>query len=456
MEKCSLQTSRKIEMQHLSLMKRTLLGSSMAAAVLVLAACGGGDGSSAASNSDVRVKQIAVPGVNSANQYSFDLGTVDSASGTYYVTNRTSQSVDVIDIATLTVKTQFKPGFAGCYNNSGAFAPSCGTVNGVGINNDASGPNGIDIVGANLYVGDVNKIWVLDKSTGAVVSSVAIPSNPVGLRADEGCFDSVDNIYAISTPGDNNPFMTFFDTSNPNAPKIIARLVMNNADGTNSQGLEACVFDKTTKAFFVNNDGSTSNPHGEMDVIPVASIIALKATAPSTVGNVGGWRTAIAGSKVFTLPALCDPTGIDVGPGNSIGAMCRPGTVGTRLDFVILDKVTGATTTTVAGAGGGDQITYNAETNRWYLGDSRATANGLSCGGGSAACVLTPKLTVVDGTTGTVIKSLDAGNNAHSVAVGGGYVFSPYTKASATGGGAGFDTNGTGSGGISAVSTLQF
>jgi hypothetical protein len=449
-------------MRKLTVKPKMLLGASLAMAALILAACGGGGGSSGSGAGQAVYKQIPVPGVTSANQYSFDLGTVDAASGTYYVTNRTSKSVDVIDIASLSVKSQFKPGFAGCFNSNGVFEASCGTVGTATINNDASGPDGLDVVGANLYVGDVNKLWVLNKSTGAVLSTVAIPSSPTGLRADEGCFDPVDNIYAISTPGDSAPFMTFLDASNPNAPTVIAKLVMNNPDHTTavaspSGGLEACVFDKTTSAFFVNNDGSTANPHGEMDSIPVAAIIALKGTAPQTVGTAnGGWQAAIAGNKVFQLPALCDPTGIAVGPGNDIGAMCRPATVGTPLNFVILDRTNGATIKTVAGAGGGDQITYDAETKRWYLADSRATANGLSCGAGSAGCVLTPKLTVVDGATRAVVSSLSTGNNAHSIAVGGGYAFSPYTKPSATGGGAGFDTSGAGSGGILAASTSSF
>jgi hypothetical protein len=430
-----------------------IVGSTLTVSLLALAGCGGG---SSGGSVPAQTAQIAVPGVTSANTYSFDLGAVDTATNAYYVTNRTSKSVDVVDIATLKVKAQFKPGFAGCFNTSGAPEPTCT----VAINNDASGPDGLDVVGANLYVGDVNKLWVLDKITGTVASSVAIPSTPTGLRADEGCFDAVHNIYAISTPGDDNPFMTFFDTTVATAPKVIAKVVMNGPDGKKSGGLEACTFDATTGLFFVNNDGSTAAPNGEVDGIPAAAILALKPTAtanpsaPQTVGaGTGGWRAAISGAKVFALPALCDPTGIAVGPRNEIGAMCRPGTVGTRLDFVILDKVTGATVAVVAGAGGGDQITYDAASSRWYLADSRATADGKSCGGGSASCVLTPKLTSVDGTTHAVVSSLNAGNNAHSVAVGGGYVFSPFNKPTATGGGTGIDLNGAGSGGILAVPT---
>jgi hypothetical protein len=424
-----------------------IVGSTLTVALLAVAGCGGG---SSGGSLPAQSTQIAVPGVTSANTYSFDLGAVDTATNTYYVTNRTSKSVDVVDIATLKVKAQFKPGFAGCFNTSGAPEPTCT----VAINNDASGPDGLDVVGAYLYVGDVNKLWVLDKTTGAAASSVAIPSSPTSRRADEGCFDSVHNIYAISTPGDDNPFMTFFDTTIAAAPKVIAKVVMNSSDGSPSGGLEACVFDATTGLFFVNNDASDTAPHGEVDGIPAAAILALKSSAPATVGaGAGGWKAAISGAKVFALPALCDPTGIAVGPRNEIGAMCRPGTVGTRLDFVILDKVTGATVAVVANAGGGDQITFDAASNRWYLADSRATADGKSCGGGSASCVLTPKLTSVDGTTHAVVSSLNAGNNAHSVAVGGGYVFSPFNKPTATGGGAGIDLNGAGSGGILAVPT---
>jgi hypothetical protein len=427
-----------------SMVNRYLTSGMILSVALVLTGCGGSDGG----GPEPQV-QIAVPGIASANTYSFDLGTVDATTGTYYVTDRTNKSIDVVDIATLKVTAQFKPGFTGCVLKNGVAEPTCNAIGGVAVNNDWSGPDGLDVVGANLYAGDVNRLWVLNKSTGTVVTSVAIPSSPTGLRADEGCVDSVHNIYAISTPGDDHPFMTFFDTSVATAPKVIAKVVMDSPDGSNSAGLEACTFDATTGMFFVNNDGSNTAPNGEMNGIPAAAIIALKASAPATVGNgAGGWQAAITGAKVFKLPALCDPTGIALGPNNEIGAMCRPGTLGTRMDFVILNKVTGANVATVASAGGGDQITYDSVSNRWYLSDSRMTADGKSCGGGSAACLLTPKLVVVDGTSHAVVNSVSNGNNAHSVAVGGGYVVTPFDKPSATAGGAGIDANGAGSGGI--------
>jgi hypothetical protein len=251
------------------------------------------------------------------------------------------------------------------------------------------------------------------------------------LRADEGCWDSVDNIYAIATPGANNPFMTFFDTTNKSAPTLIATVIMNDGAGNPSAGLEACFFDATTGNFFGNNDGSTANfagvapgnPNGEVWRIPAASIVALKA-----------------------LPALCDPTGIAPGPAaeGSLGSMCRPGTLGTRMDFIIMNKTTGAIIATVAGAGGGDQITYDPTSNKWYLADSRQTPAGTSCGAGSAACPLTPKLGVVDGTTHAIVAMIPNGNNSHSVAVDSalGKVITPFTNPSATGGGQAFPGGG--------------
>ncbi len=436
--------------------KRNLVCAAAVSAALMLAGCGESGNSGNA--------QIPVAGITSANAYSFDLGTVDTTTATYYVTDRTNKSIDVVDIGSHKVTKQFQPGFFGCalYPTTAPTyvtpAPGCNPVGGVAANNDTSGPDGLDVVGAYLYVGDVGKLWVLDKTTGAVQagSPIAIPSAtaatlpviPTTVRADEGCWDSVHNVYAISTPGDASPFVTFLNTTVNATPTVTNRVRMEDAGGP-SAGLEACTFDAAGN-FYVNNDGSTANAHGEIDMITRAAIVALP--GGGTDVGVGGWQAALAhGSTAFALPALCDPTGIALGPRNEVGAMCRPGTLGLRMDFVILDRTTGAMIATVAGAGGGDQITYDAGNNKWYLADSRMTADQKSCGGGSATCVLTPVLAVVDGNTHAVTM-MPNGNNAHSIAVGSGYAITPFNKPNATGGGAGFslpDSTGAASGGIS-------
>ena len=416
---------------------KKLFAVGIAAPILILSGCGGDSGVNNAGGASPK-GVLAVPGISSAVTYSFDLGTVDASTGKYYVTDRTNKSIDVVDTNTATFSTQFKPGFAGCNTGSPTAPtplPTC-----AGANNDMSGPDGIDVVGQYLFVGDVNALWILDKVTGASVKKIVIPSSPTFLRADEGCFDADDNLYAISTPGDDHPFMTFVDVS---TQTVVAKLVMDDSSGANSAGLEACTYDKTTKRFFVNNDGSTANPRGEMDGIPAAAIVAAK-PGPATL-NFG----TLAGTSIYPL-GNCDPTGIALGPGNDIGSMCRQGGIGEMLTFQILDRTNGHVLANV-NAGGGDQITYDTVSAHWYLADSRWTNNGTSCGGGSAACPLTPMVGIVDGATRTVIGFLPNGNNAHSIAVSGAnhLILTPFTNTSATGGGVGFPD-----GGISLFSTM--
>ena len=375
--------------------------------------------------------EVLVPGIDTSVVYSFDLGVVDPATGLYYVTDRTTKSIDVVNTNSQQFAMQFKQAFAGCNTGSPTAPtplPTC-----AGANNDMSGPDGIDIVGQNLYIGDVNTLWILDKTTGGVVKKIAIPSTPTFLRADEGCFDADDNLYGISTPGAEHPFMTFVDTQ---TQAVVATLVMDDSTGANSAGLEACTYDPTTKKFFVNNDGSTANPRGEMDGIPAAAIVAAK-PGPVTLNFA-----SLAGTSIYPLGA-CDPTGLALGPGNEIGSMCRQGNVGDKLTFEILDKTNGKVIVNL-NIGGGDQITYDTASGRWFLADSRWTPTGTSCGGGSAACPLTPIIGVVDGASHTIVSMIPNGNNSHSIAVASKnqLAITPFTAPSAAGGGQAFPTPG--------------
>jgi hypothetical protein len=68
--------------------------------------------------------------------------------------------------------------------------------------------------------------------------------------------------------------------------------------------------------------------------------------------------------------------------------------------------------------GGGDQIAYDAPTNRYYLAASRWTASGLSSGPAcTAAAPCTPVLAIIDAASRTLVQTAFSGNNAHSVGV---------------------------------------
>jgi hypothetical protein len=277
--------------------------------------------------------------------------------------------------------------------------------------------------------------------------------------------------------------VTFLDTTVNGTPTVIATVAMNDKLGTPSAGLEACFF--KNGRFWVNNDGSdpTLNPDGEVNSIPVSAIIALKAGAPHPfmtfqgglasdgvtagtpvvtacataaagyypaprVGTIGAAAcdAGTPGTVVYPLISGCTPTGIAPGPLNELGTMCRPSPPA-RLDFVILDITTGLILHQMAGLGGGDQITYDATSQRWFLANSRHTGDGFSCGAGSASCPLLPSLTVIadNGVAApTLVHHTNNGNNSHSVAVHSalGLVITPFSTNSANGGGAAFPGGG--------------
>jgi len=396
-------------------------------AALLLAGCGGGNGGGGSDSQPVSLKAIiGVTGVGATTNFSFDISAVDTVLGRYYFTDRNNKSVDVFSITTNTLIKQITGGFAGCDTG-----PTC-----AGANNDKSGPDGLNIIPGTtlIYVGDVNSVKIIDTQTDTVVKTIAIGGTS-GLRADEGCYDPDHKIFMINSPGESPPFATFIDTT---TQKIIATVLWTDPGtgptGPASAGLEACVYDHASASFLNNNDGSTANPHGEVDVIPAAFVLTGTPTAPVTLTLPV--PTAGNGFKIFPL-GNCDPTGIDLGPGTDVGVMCRQGTTGSLLTFQILDRTNG-TVRAVLNAGGGDQIAYDAATNRYYLAASRFTASGLAAVGGacSAAVPCTPLLIVVDAATRQIVATAVTGNNAHSIGVDpvNHQAYLPYSSAGAPAG----------------------
>src|SRR5439155_716756 len=205
-------------------------------------------------------------------------------------------------------------GFAGC--NTG---PTC-----VGANNDKSGPDGLNLITGTtfIYVGDVNSVKIIDTTTDTVVKTIAI-GGASGLRADEGCYDPDHKIFMINSPAESPPFATFIDV---NTQKIIATLKFTDPGtgptGPASAGLEACVYDHATQTFLNNNDGSTANPRGEVDVIPASFVMTGTPAAPVILTLPV--PTPANGFKIFPL-GVCDPTGLDLGPGTDMAISCRHG-----------------------------------------------------------------------------------------------------------------------------------
>lgn len=368
-------------------MRRVLTLSLTAAAIL--SGCGGGGDSDPKPVARL-VGVSTVSGIGATTNFGFDLGTV--LGNRYYFTDRANASVEAFDTTTRHQVAQIKP------TGADAFAGSFPDFS-------ISGPTGINVGGNLLYVGDVNSVKILDPASGTVTKNITVGNS--GRRADEGCVDPVHHLYMISTPEAPVPFATFIDTV---SQAVVATVTFNDRTGAPSAGLEECQYDAATDAFYVNNDGTTDNEHGELNVLPGAAVRGI--AAGGTVNF-----TDLAGTKVFPL-GNCDPTGLALGPGNDIAANCREATAGAPLLLQILDKNNGSIVASL-NAGGGDQLVYDAATNRYYSAASRWTPSGKSAGASCPAgtpCV-TPVLTVVDAGTRKVAGMVPSGNNAHSVAV---------------------------------------
>jgi hypothetical protein len=188
---------------------------------------------------------------------------------------------------------------------------------GAKASNAVSGPDGLNTVGRQLYVGDVNSVKIVDPTTKQVVKTIVVGTE--GVRADEGCFDAVHGLFMISTPEASTPYATFI---NPVTQTIVATVTFTDSAGTPSAGLEACVYDAGTDTFYVNNDGTTTNPHDELVAFPGASLRAIPA---GTSVNY----TALAGMKASS-EGNCDPTGLALGPGTDIAVGCREAITGRR------------------------------------------------------------------------------------------------------------------------------
>jgi hypothetical protein len=328
----------------------------------LIAGCGGSDNSN---NGPRIVSTISVP--NSASPpFNFDISYADS--GKYYLADRNNTAVDVVDTKTNTLIAQIKGPYAG-----------------IGATSNASGPDGlVGIPGTNtIYVGDVNSVKVLD--VGAQQVTKTIPISTSGSRVDEGCYDPDDKLIMFASPGDSPPFVTFISTT---TQAVVSKLTF-----TGSSGLEACAYDPKNKNFIINNDGTTANPEGEVNIIPAAAVVA---GAPAV-------------TRVFPL-GHCSPTGLDLGPNNDMVVGCDP-LPGNPLITLIMDRTSGATLATVP-FGGVDQIAYDSATNRYVLPARHYQTNNIA-----AASNFVPTLGLVDASSRSIITMLAIGNNAHSVAV---------------------------------------
>ena len=286
----------------------------------------------------------------------FDISWVDSASGRYYLSDRTTTKgtgrVDVIDAKT----DQF-------LFSIGGFAGSTG-------NRFTSGPAGV------LTIHDEHELWAGDgDSTAKVVDLEDAPNAapfaiPTGgkFRADELAYDPADHIILIANDADTPPFVTFISQEHRNVrghiyfPEAVFPDVPNGPPV--NHGMQQPVWDQPTPRSDISVPATVTNPNGEVDEINPRT---MKIT------------------RRFPIHTPCGPAGLALLPGQRLITSCG----------VVLDVKTGATLATLSGVSG-DEIWFNDGDDRVYFGSS--------------------PVGIVDANTLEVLPATLANENTHSVA----------------------------------------
>jgi hypothetical protein len=303
----------------------------------------------------------------------FDISFVDPVLRLYLLGDRTNKAVDVIDPDTNTVLT---PLGAGLFTGTAACSPPAGA-------NDCAGPNGVLTVNQKeVWAGDGNStVKVFDLSSGTLTHTI-----PTGgtKRADELCFDPVDQLILMANDADTPPFLSFIPTEGPSAYTVVKTITMDGTNGTPkaTNGIEQCQWSPTTGKFYVNIP-EVSGP-GD-DSAPGATLVI----SPTTMAIV----------QTFNLPhsSCAGPQGMAIGPSNQILLGCNAST-----SSVLINQHSGAVISILQNEGGPDEVWFNEGDGHYYLAQSSFS---------------TPELGVVDSTGHKTLPGTPTGSaRAHSVA----------------------------------------
>ena len=371
-------------MGHFRLGVVSVMGITAAAA---LAACGSGGTTSppAGSTSYVTRSVVTIPGVPPATgTFSFDISYIDTGVSQYYLADRTTSGVDVVD--TTSGKYVLTAG-AGSFTGTGIAGPTASST---------GGPNGIVPVGSGIvFAGDGNStLKVVNVSNGTLVATVPTvnpykgPNLPCGkptsgtanLRLDEMAYDPTDNVVLAINDSSCPAFGTFFSSQAPYA--ILGAIALPNATSTTGAvGAEQPVWDPTQGKFLVAIPVGLTNPGGEVDVVDPKAY---------TISSV--------------LPTTnCNPNGTALGPNETLFLGCNNVTASAEL--LTINAATGATISTIPGFGGCDEVWYSPAVNHFYGGCSNNVNGG-------------PALIVANG-NGGLINPVSVPAGSHSVAADG-------------------------------------
>jgi hypothetical protein len=283
-----------------------------------LFAVGGLLGQSAKAPEAGGFRRIATIAPESGTTFGFDIGWVDAASGRYYLGDRTSASIDIVDTRTNTMI-----GKIGGFVGQSPKGPK------------SFGPSGVVSVGLHeVWAGDGDSsVKVVDLPSARIVDSISTGGT---ARADELAYDARDQLIVAGNDADSPVVLTFISTQPGH--KVLGHLPLPDA----TDGLEQPVWDRATGRFYVAVPATKTNPGGE--------VIAVD---PRTM-------------KVTETYALesCGPHGLALGPAQHL-------LIGCRNKAMVMNLKQPGQITTIPEADGSDEVWFNPGDDKYFLASAR-------------------------------------------------------------------------------------
>jgi hypothetical protein len=276
-----------------------------------------------------------------------DISFVDPNIKSYFNADRTNAAIDRVNTDTLAIDW---------------LAPKLFT----GLKAD-HGPNGV--VTAN----NSTEVWAGDGDSTVKVVQLSAPNaiyktiaTGGTLRADELCYDPVDNLVLVANDRPTELFVTFIDT------KLYTKGKSIKFDGTDPNGLklnatggiEQCQFSPRTGKIYLNLPEINGSGHGVTVVID-----------PKT-------KKATTFFPISAADCGAGPAGMAVGPNNQILIGCNAPSPDGTFNTVIINENSGAIIARLANEGGSDEVWFNPDDGHYFLGE---TGNCGTCAPGSFA-----------------------------------------------------------------------
>jgi hypothetical protein len=294
---------------------------------------------------------------NGASFKSGDISFVDPVIRRYFNADRTNAAVDRVDTDTNAIDWLAAGKFAGLTADHGP--------NGVVTANKSTevwagdGDSTVKVV----QLSNKDVIFKTIKTGTFAINGTGGTFTPGTLRADELCYDPVDNLVLVANDRATELFMDFIDTK---SYKVVKSVSFKGSDPNAlnlhaTSGIEQCQYSPRTGKFYLALPEINGLGHGAVVVFD-----------PKTMNATTFFPISAADCGV-------GPAGMAIGPNNQILLGCNSIPPNST---VIINENSGAIIARLANQGGSDEVWFNPGDGHYFLGE---TGNCGTCAPGTFA-----------------------------------------------------------------------